>query len=100
MDFKRLRERWYGLAVVRFDKKFIDKFLHPLNSRLAALSPIRGFVMHGIWSVEKRGEYRVEWWEQKTSLDQMAVDFALADLRAIADELVAILAKLCRLSSG
>lgn len=99
-DFKRLREKWYALAVKNFLEPAVVKKMQAINMTLAARSKIRGYTMHGVWSVTKRGSYRVEWWEQRKSLEPWAQDFNLAELRHVGEEFAAILAQLCAFASG
>jgi hypothetical protein len=93
VDFKRLRERWYELAKAEVDTKTLNKIIHPINTELARLSPIRGYVIHGTWQVTGRGKYRVSWWEQKKELQRHHADFTLADLRGFAAALLELYAK-------
>jgi len=99
MDFKRLREKWYSLAAQGLDQKTINKQVHPLNIRLAALSVWRNYVMHGIWHVDGPGRYRLTWWEQKGKLERYEAPVSLTQLRALANELLGILSKLDKLAA-
>lgn len=99
-DFKRLREKWYRLAVKNFPDPTAVRKIHSINTELATHSKIRGYVMHGVWSVTKRGHYSVDWWEQRTRLDPWSQDFSLAELRHIGEDLAAILAQLYAFTGG
>lgn len=83
MDFKRLREKWYSLCRERFDAKTFNKVVHPINTRLALLSPERGYAIHGLWSTTGRGKYHLRFFEQKAQLASYHVDFTLPQLRGL-----------------
>ena len=97
MDFKRLREKWYGLAKSKLGDEH-HPTLMKLNDRLARRSKARGYALHGIWTVTGDQTYLVHWWEQKgrlerfnlpTNLDEMKRQTAL--LRELRIDLVAFL---------
>ena len=84
MEFRRLREKWYGLCREHFDQPTFDKIVHPINSELARLAPHRGYAIHGVWSVIKRGRYLLSYFEQKTGLELHEHEYTLRSLRGFA----------------
>jgi hypothetical protein len=100
MDFKRLREKWFDLCRANFSKGVMDKVVTPLNSRLAHLSKGRGTLAHGVWFVVGRGKYRVQYWEQKTSLERFYADVTAADIREISAVVVTLKEDFERFCSG
>jgi hypothetical protein len=83
MDFKRLREKWYKECRKRFDAETFNKIVHPLNTKLAALSPERGHAIHGLWNAKKRGKYELLFFEQKQQLASYRMDYSLKQLRGL-----------------
>lgn len=93
MDFKRLRMRWYALVKKRADKKTLNTVLHPINTDLARLWPIRGYVVHGRWRRIAKDEYEVDWYEQKNSLRHQKRHFTLDSIKRLGDKFEALLAR-------
>jgi hypothetical protein len=97
MDFKRLRVKWYDLAFRKNDEYVVNKFIHPLNSDLSKVWPIRGAIIHGRWSeIGENDEklYRIKWWEQIDQLKELQIDITLKEVKWFADSLLKILQQL------
>jgi hypothetical protein len=80
MDFKRLREKWYGLAKSKLGDEWQGRLMQ-LNDRLARRSKARGYALHGIWTVTGPETYLVHWWEQKGRLDRFTLPTNLDEVR-------------------
>ena len=83
MDFKRLREKWYSLCRDRFAPRIFNKIVHPLNTKLAALSLERGYAIHGLWTVVGRGRFNMTIFEQKGELVSSQAEFELRQIRSM-----------------
>lgn len=83
MDFKRLREKWFGLCRENFDAKTFNKIVNPLNVELARLSEQRGLIVHGYWLPAGRGKFKLDCFEQKGQLAHYRNDVPLRLLREI-----------------
>jgi hypothetical protein len=94
MDFKRLREKWFGLAKKRNDMKTHDIFLLPLNDDLAKHWVIRRAMIHGKWFVIGRGRYEINWWEQKDMLRPWRMKSTLSGVRNFANSLFHMLGQI------
>ena len=83
MDFKRLREKWFGLCRDRFHADIFNKVVQPINMKLCDLAPLRGNAVHGLWSVKGRGKYDLSFFEQKKTLVSFHADYTLLQLRTL-----------------
>src|SRR5829696_4605852 len=77
IDFKRLRQAWYGLCREYFHPKIFNETINPINVEIVRLAPFRHHAVHGTWSVRGRGKYRLSIWEQRTSLDLLEAPYSL-----------------------
>lgn len=93
-DFKRLREKWYSLCKENLDEKTVNKVIHPLNSDLAKMWPVRGYMIHGRWKIYGRAVYTVAWWEQTDTLRHYERKHSLSDIETFANELLKVLGRL------
>ena len=80
-DFKRLRDLWWAQSKLRLPKAHVDKVLHPLNTRLAEASKLRGQFMHGTFAPLGQGRFRVRIWEQRGDLDLRERVITLREVR-------------------
>jgi hypothetical protein len=97
-DFKRLREKWFRLCRAHMHTRTFNRIINPLNVRLAKASTIRGYMIHGRWSIIGPGRYKLEWWEQRDSLRHYSVPYTLDRLRSFSAVLMKLLADLYALA--
>ncbi len=98
MDFKRLREKWFGETRKRFSKAVVDKVINPLNMELAEASNWRGYFLHGVWNADPKGGFVLSWWEQKTDLKRYEMRLKIEDVLTFRLALENLMAQLCELT--
>lgn len=100
LDFKRLREKWFGLCRENFDTKTFNKIVNPLNCELARLAPERGAVVHGLWRQTGRGKFELTSYEQKGQLISYVNDVTIAQMREIRHDSYLLSKRVQRFVSG